>query len=133
MTTELTTRAGLAALVGDGLPSACIDGRERPYLSLDAAASTSALPAVAQAVQEFLPWYSSVHRGAGLKSQRSTNAYEAARTAALCFAGRPAGGDDVADVALDLIADIKQAALQERGIAMETEVQIIGEEEPMGL
>jgi UDP-N-acetylmuramate--L-alanine ligase/UDP-N-acetylenolpyruvoylglucosamine reductase len=40
------------------------------------------------------------------------------------------GGAKARDV-LDLIADIKQMALQERGIAMETEVQIIGEDEPL--
>lgn len=43
-----------------------------------------------------------------------------------------AGGARARDV-LDLIGDIKQAALTERGITLETEVQIIGEEEPMGL
>jgi selenocysteine lyase/cysteine desulfurase len=49
---------------------------------------------VARAVEDFLPGYASVHRGAGHKSQRSTAAYEAARGAALGFAGRsPAGGD----------------------------------------
>ena len=37
---------------------------------------------------EFLPWYSSVHRGAGWKSQLATAAYEEARAAALRFAGR---------------------------------------------
>ena len=42
------------------------------------------------------------------------------------------GGAKARDV-LDLISDIKQMALQERGITMETEVQIIGEEEPIGL
>ena len=96
MTTDPRTGAGLRPLVGDGLPVPCVDGHDRPYLSLDAAASTSALPAVAEAVHEFLPWYSSVHRGAGHKSQRSTAAYEAARAAALRFAGRPPDGDDVA-------------------------------------
>jgi selenocysteine lyase/cysteine desulfurase len=85
--------AGIVALVGDGLPVPCVDGRDRPYLNLDAAASTSALPVVARAVEDLLPWYSSVHRGAGYKSQQSTDAYEAARAAALSFAGRPAGGD----------------------------------------
>ena len=83
------------ALVGDGLPVPCVDGSERPYLNLDAAASTSALPAVARAVHEFLPWYSSVHRGAGYKSRLATAAYEEARSASLAFAGRTAG-DDVA-------------------------------------
>jgi selenocysteine lyase/cysteine desulfurase len=83
-------------LVGDGLEVPCLDGLERPYLNLDAAASTSALPTVAKAVHEFLPWYASVHRGAGLKSQRATIAYEAARSAALSFAGRKDDGSDVA-------------------------------------
>ncbi|MGO8895684.1 MAG: hypothetical protein ACLP8X_40670 [Streptosporangiaceae bacterium] len=42
-------------LVGDGIPAACADGTERPYLSLDAAASTSALGPVLTRVEEFLP------------------------------------------------------------------------------
>jgi len=83
-------------LVGDGLPVPCVDGEDRPYLNLDAAASTSALPAVAQRVEEFVPWYSSVHRGAGYKSQYATRAYEQARAAALEFAGRSDDGDDIA-------------------------------------
>ena len=84
------------ALVGDGIEVACITGETRPYLSLDAAASTAALPAVAARVNDFLPWYSSVHRGAGYKSRLSTNEYEAARTAMLTFAGRAAESSDVA-------------------------------------
>jgi selenocysteine lyase/cysteine desulfurase len=86
----------LARLVGDGLSVPCADGRDRPYLSLDTAASTGALEAVARRVDEFLPWYSSVHRGAGYKSRLATRAYEEARQAALSFAGRPVDGDDVA-------------------------------------
>jgi len=82
-------------LVGDELAVPCVDGNERPYLSLDAAASTPALPAVADRVTEFVPWYSSVHRGAGYKSQMATAAYEEAREAAIRFAGR-AGTDDIA-------------------------------------
>ena len=82
-------------LVGDGLAVPCLDGTDRPYLSLDSAASTSALPSVAERVNEFLPWYSSVHRGAGRKSQHATTAYEDARVAALAFAGR-GDRDDVA-------------------------------------
>jgi UDP-N-acetylmuramate--alanine ligase len=42
------------------------------------------------------------------------------------------GGAKARDV-LDLIGDIKQKALEERGIALENEVQIIGEEEPLPL
>ena len=80
--------AALASLVGDGALVACVDGQQRPYLSCDAAASTAAFPSVLAAVEEFLPWYSSVHRGAGYKSQRSTDAYEGARDAVLRFAHR---------------------------------------------
>lgn len=84
-------------LVGDDLSAPCIDGRERTYLSLDAAASTSALPAVADRIADFMPRYSSVHRGAGWKSQLATAAYEEARAAALAFAGRsPSDEGDVA-------------------------------------
>jgi selenocysteine lyase/cysteine desulfurase len=96
MITDPQTGTGLRPLVGDGLVVPCVDGHDRPYVSLDAAASTGALPAVAQAVEDMLPWYSSVHRGAGHKSQRSTTAYEEARNAALRFAGRPPAGDDIA-------------------------------------
>jgi selenocysteine lyase/cysteine desulfurase len=47
---------------------------------------------VADTVAEFLPWYSSVHRGAGYKSRRATAAYEGARESVHRFTGRP--GDD---------------------------------------
>jgi selenocysteine lyase/cysteine desulfurase len=83
------------ALIGDGILVPCSDGVERPYVGLDAAASTGALPAVADRVREFLPLYSSVHRGAGYKSQVATGAYDLARESALRFAGRE-GLDDVA-------------------------------------
>ena len=83
------------SLVGDGVLVPCIDGIERPYASLDAAASTGALPSVMESVQKFLPLYSSIHRGAGYKSQIATTEYENAREAALRFAGRE-GRDDVA-------------------------------------
>lgn len=80
-------------LVGEELLVPCLDGEDRPYLSLDAGASTGALAAVAERVNEFLPWYSSVHRGAGWKSQYATAAYEQAREASVAFAGRTGRGD----------------------------------------
>ncbi len=49
---------------GQAVP--CLGGIERRAVELDQAASTQAHPAVAERVTEFLPWYSSVHRGAGL-------------------------------------------------------------------
>jgi selenocysteine lyase/cysteine desulfurase len=87
--------APLAALVGAHALVPCVDGTERPYRDLDCAASTPALETVAARVDEFLPWYSSVHRGAGYKSRRATAAYESARESARRFARRPARGDDV--------------------------------------
>jgi selenocysteine lyase/cysteine desulfurase len=84
-------------LVGDDVLVPCVDGQERPYLSCDAAASTAPFRSVLDAVEAFMPWYSSVHRGAGYKSQKATGAYERARAAALRFAGRE-DGDDVAIV-----------------------------------
>ena len=82
-----------ARLVGDDMTVPCVDGTERRYVNLDAAASTSAFPAVMAAVEEFVPRYSSVHRGAGYKSRLATAAYESARDRALAFAGTPRPGD----------------------------------------
>jgi len=88
--------AALAQLVGSGQPVPCLGGVERPAVELDQAASTQAHPDVAARVAEFLPWYSSVHRGAGFRSRRATVAYEEARRAVLAFSGRDVDGDDVA-------------------------------------
>ena len=71
----------------------CVDGVERPYANLDTAASTGALPGVFERVVEFVPWYSSVHRGAGYKSQLSTALYEDAHAAIRAFAGRTLAND----------------------------------------
>jgi len=84
-------------LVGDGLLVPCVDGTERPYLSFDAATSTSALPQVMEAVEAFVPWYAGMHNGAGYKSQASALAYSSVHFGALAFAGR---GPDSGDVAV---------------------------------
>jgi selenocysteine lyase/cysteine desulfurase len=107
------TTPGLARLVGDDLTVPCVDGVERRYISLDAAASTPALPAVTERVQAFLPWYSSVHRGAGWKSQHATAAYEDARAAAFRFAGRQ-GRDDVAIICRNTTEAINHLAYRLR-------------------
>ncbi len=86
----------LADLVGTGQLVPCLDGVSRPAVELDQAASTQALRPAAARVEAFLPWYSSVHRGAGFRSRHATAAYEEARQAVLRFAGRPADGKDVA-------------------------------------
>jgi selenocysteine lyase/cysteine desulfurase len=109
----MTVTAGLARLVGDDLTVPCVDGQDRQYLSLDAAASTPALPAVMERVEEFVPWYSSVHRGAGRKSQLATVAYEDARAAAMRFAGR-ADRDDVAVICRNTTEAINHLAYRLR-------------------
>ncbi|WP_422772069.1 aminotransferase class V-fold PLP-dependent enzyme [Plantactinospora sp. WMMC1484] len=48
-------------------------------VNLDYAATAPCARAAADAVAELLPWYGSVHRGAGALSRRSTHAYEQAR------------------------------------------------------
>jgi selenocysteine lyase/cysteine desulfurase len=105
--------SALARLVGDATLVPCVDGQERPYLSCDTAASTAPFEAVLAAVEEFLPWYSSIHRGAGYKSQRSTDAYEAARDSALRFAGRD-GHDDVAIICRNTTEAINHLAYRLR-------------------
>lgn len=62
-------------------------GHDSHYINLDNAASTPALRQVWQAVQDFLPSYASVHRGAGSKSQVSTDAYESVRRTVTQFVG----------------------------------------------
>ncbi|TML16278.1 MAG: aminotransferase class V-fold PLP-dependent enzyme [Actinobacteria bacterium] len=120
-TSVLTVR-----LVGADQPVPCVDGSERPYLSLDAAASTSALPAVVERVNEFLPWYSSVHRGAGYKSQVSTADYEHARAAALDFAGR-GDRDDVAVICRNTTEAINHLAYRLRLDSDATVVMTVAE------
>jgi selenocysteine lyase/cysteine desulfurase len=104
--------------VGDDLSVPCVDGVERRYVNLDAAASTSALPSVMGAVEQFVPFYSSVHRGAGYKSRLATAAYESARATALAFAGGAgtragaAGGrpDDIAILCRNTTEALNQLA-----------------------
>jgi len=52
---------------------------QRAYINLDNAASTPPFKGVMEAVNDYMPWYSSVHRGNGLKSRLSTELYEEAR------------------------------------------------------
>src|SRR3712207_3917563 len=74
-------------LVGGDLRVTLAGGERRRYVDLDSAATTSASVGVVRAVQEFLPWYSSVHRGAGAKSQYSSARYEDARETVVRFVG----------------------------------------------
>ncbi|HHT48169.1 MAG TPA: aminotransferase class V-fold PLP-dependent enzyme [Firmicutes bacterium] len=76
-------------ILGIDLKVPLVDGAQRPYINLDNAATTPPLLPVVQTVQAFLPWYSSVHRGFGYKSQLSTEVYHEARRQIMTFFGAP--------------------------------------------
>ena len=58
---------------------------QRAFINLDNAATTPPLRQVADKITAFLPWYSSVHRGTGVKSLLTTALYESARQTVLQF------------------------------------------------
>jgi len=102
----------LATLIGAGQRVPCLDGTERVAVELDQAASTQVHPEVAARVEAFLPWYSSVHRGAGYRSRHATISYEEARGAVLAFAGRSADGPDVAVLCRNTTEAVNQLAFR---------------------
>lgn len=64
-----------------------LNGETRPYINLDNAASTPAFKDVLDTVNEFMLWYSSVHRGTGFKSRVATQAYDDAHRIVARFVG----------------------------------------------
>ena len=81
------------ALVGAELAVPLVFGGAVRYANFDYAASAPCLVAAKEAVGAALPWYSSVHRGAGYASQVTTRRYERCRASVRRFLGaRP---DDV--------------------------------------
>jgi cysteine desulfurase / selenocysteine lyase len=76
-------------IVGLDHPVPLLNGRSRPYINLDNAASTPALQPVLDAINQFMPYYASVHRGTGFKSRLSTVAYDQAHE----IIGRFVGAD----------------------------------------
>ncbi|MBF6473291.1 MULTISPECIES: aminotransferase class V-fold PLP-dependent enzyme [Nocardia] len=71
--------AALARVSGDELRVPLVQGGTATYANFDYAASAPALTQVTDRVQQLLPYYASVHRGAGYASRISTECYEAAR------------------------------------------------------
>jgi selenocysteine lyase/cysteine desulfurase len=72
-------KAGRPAVLGGDLPVPLADGRTVTYANLDYAATAPCLAVVAETVSELLPWYASVHRGAGAVPPQRTREYEQAR------------------------------------------------------
>jgi selenocysteine lyase/cysteine desulfurase len=89
----LPAATALLPTVGADADVPLVDGRTARYVHLDGAASAPALQAVADHVAEVLPYYASVHRGAGYRSQVCTQLYEEARDTVATFVG--ARADDV--------------------------------------
>ncbi|HVX45531.1 MAG TPA: aminotransferase class V-fold PLP-dependent enzyme [Mycobacteriales bacterium] len=75
------------AAVEEAVEVGLLDGRYVSYANFDYAASAPSLSVVLDVVNSVLPWYSSVHRGAGLPSQACTSAYEQARDVVREFLG----------------------------------------------
>jgi len=53
-----------------------LDGTQRRYIFLDNAASTPTFRSVLKCIEDFMPWYSGVHRGTGFKSLVATELYD---------------------------------------------------------
>ncbi|MBR7838911.1 aminotransferase class V-fold PLP-dependent enzyme [Actinospica durhamensis] len=89
MTVSVSTECvdALLPVVGAGLPVPLVTGTAVPYANLDCAASAPALRAVAELVATALPYYASVHRGAGYASQVSTALLENSRACVGRFLG----------------------------------------------
>ncbi len=86
---ELTALAGrpLSAVTGAEIQAPLIQGGHIRYANLDYGASAPALSVVSAYLNEILPYYASVHRGAGYASQISTSVYENARNIVRDFVG----------------------------------------------
>ena len=87
MTKTFTLPHFPALFTGIDVQVPVLDGSHQRYINLDNAASTPPFKVVQQAINGFMVYYSSVHRGTGFKSQISTHAYEMSRQAVLQFVG----------------------------------------------
>ena len=86
-TPTATSVAPLLPVVGADLQAPLVTGGQVRYANLDYAASAPALSSVAARVNEVLPYYASVHRGAGYASQVSTAVLERSRATIGEFVG----------------------------------------------
>lgn len=77
-------------LVGSRIPVPLVTGGTAEYVDLDVAATAPPLHEVVEAVEGFLPWYGSAHRGSGYRSIVATRTYEAAREVVRDFLNAPA-------------------------------------------
>jgi len=74
-------------VVGVNTKVPLVSGEYVTAINFDNAATTPPFCSVMQAIMEFAPWYSSVHRGKGHKSVFSSELYEASRVTIKRFVG----------------------------------------------
>ena len=74
-------------IIGLNVSIALLNGTRRRYVFLDNAASTPTFHTVLKRIEEFLPWYAGVHRGAGLKAIVATSVFERTHRVAGNFVG----------------------------------------------
>ena len=86
-TNDLTIENVRENIVGIDTQVPLLNGSHHTHVNLDNAASTPALRPVADKVNEFLNWYSSVHRGTGFKSQVATHIYDESHEIVSDFVG----------------------------------------------
>lgn len=77
----------LPAVLGSDQMVPLADGSMVPFANFDHAATAPAMQPVVDAVHDFLPWYSSTHRGAGTLSNMCTARFEEARLTVRRFVG----------------------------------------------
>jgi cysteine desulfurase/selenocysteine lyase len=66
-------------IVGYDMQVPLLDGSKSQYINFDNAASTPSLRPVVDKVNEFMKWYSSIHRGTGFKSQLCSETFDHSR------------------------------------------------------
>ncbi len=74
-----------ALIVGAETKIPLHDGQRVTSINFDNAATTPPFLSVLQSVVDFAPWYSSIHRGTGYKSQYSSKIYEESRDVVRAF------------------------------------------------
>lgn len=72
-----------------------VGGKKRPFIYFDNAASTPPLKPVLRQMDEFMKWYSGVHRGTGYKSLISSRVYDHCHEVIGDFVGADAERDSV--------------------------------------
>ncbi|MBI5214383.1 MAG: aminotransferase class V-fold PLP-dependent enzyme [Ignavibacteriae bacterium] len=76
-----------ADVVGIDTQVPLLDGTQKRYVFLDNGASTPTFRSVLKSIEEYMPWYSGVHRGTGLKSLVSTDLFDEAHETIGKFVG----------------------------------------------